>query len=135
MRAHRTCMLSQSVGPTLSATLWTVACQAPLSMGFSRQEYWSVLPFPSPGDLSDSGIKPASPPSPALQVDSLPTEHQPTEQEKLFVNDISDKGPVSKIYKELLQFKSKKISNSIRPWASPTNRHFSKDTEAATEPL
>ena len=51
------------------ATLWTVAHQAPLSMGFSRQEYWSGLPFPSPGDLPDPGIKPAFP---ALQVDSLP---------------------------------------------------------------
>ena len=45
--------------------------QAPLSMGFSRQEYWSRLPFPSPGDLPDPGIEPRSP---ALQVDSLPTE-------------------------------------------------------------
>ena len=42
-----------------SATPWTVARQAPLSMGFSRQEYWSGLPFPSPGDLPDPGIKPA----------------------------------------------------------------------------
>ena len=50
---------------------WTVACQAPLSMGFSRQEYWSGLPFPSPGDLPDPGIKPGSP---ALQADDLPTE-------------------------------------------------------------
>ena len=43
------------------ATPWTVACQAPLSMGFSRQEYWSGLPFPSPGDLSHPGIEPRSP--------------------------------------------------------------------------
>ena len=42
-------------------TPWAVACQAPLSMGFSRQEYWSELPFPSPGDLPDPGIKPGSP--------------------------------------------------------------------------
>ena len=47
-------------------TPWTVACQAPLSMGFSRQEYRSGLPFPSPGDLPDSGIKPLSPTSLAL---------------------------------------------------------------------
>ena len=40
---------------------WTVACQAPLSMGFFRQKYWSGLPFSSPGDLPDPGIKPASP--------------------------------------------------------------------------
>ena len=46
--------------PTL-VTLWTVAHQAPLSMGFSRQEYWSGLPFPSARDLSDPGMKPASP--------------------------------------------------------------------------
>ena len=53
------------------ATPWTVACQALLSMGFSRQEYWSGLPFPSPGDLPDPGIEPGSP---ALQADSLPSE-------------------------------------------------------------
>ena len=52
--------------PTL-ATPWTVACQAPLSTGFSRQAYWSGLPFPSPGDLPDPGIEPGSP---ALQADS-----------------------------------------------------------------
>ena len=50
----------------LFVTLWTVAHQAPLSMGFSRQEYWSGLPFPSPGDLPDPGIKPTSLTSPAL---------------------------------------------------------------------
>ena len=50
---------------------WTVACQAPLSIGFSRQEYWSGLTFPSPGDLPEPAIKPGSP---ALQADSLPTE-------------------------------------------------------------
>ena len=42
-------------------TSWTVACQAPLSMGFSRQEYWSGWSFPSPGDLPDPGIEPKSP--------------------------------------------------------------------------
>ena len=44
----------------LFATLWTVACQAPLSMGFSKQEYWCGLPFPSPGDLPNPGIAPTS---------------------------------------------------------------------------
>ena len=52
-------------------TAWTVAHQAPLSMEFSRQEYWSGLPFPSPGDLLDPGIEPGSP---ALQADALPSE-------------------------------------------------------------
>ena len=55
-------------------TPYTVACKSPLSMGFSRQEYWSGLPFPPPGDLPTPGIKSTSPVSPALQVDSLPTE-------------------------------------------------------------
>ena len=55
----------------LFATLWTVAYQAPLSMGFSKQEYWSELLFPSPGDLPNPGIKPRSR---ALQADSLPAE-------------------------------------------------------------
>ena len=56
--------------PTLGIP-WTVACQAPLSMGFFQQEYWSGLPFPSPGDLPDPGIEPRSP---TLQADDLPTE-------------------------------------------------------------
>ena len=54
-----------------SVTAWTVAHQAPLSMEFSRQEYRSGLPFPSPGDLPHPGIEPRFP---ALQVDSLPAE-------------------------------------------------------------
>ena len=55
----------------LFATPWTVACQAPLSMGFSRQEYWSGLPFPFPGGLPNPGIEPGSP---ALQADALSSE-------------------------------------------------------------
>ena len=58
----RACLVAQS----LFATPWTVACQAHLSMEFSRQEYWSGLPFPSPEDLLDLGIEPASLTSPAL---------------------------------------------------------------------
>ena len=54
-----------------SATPWTVAYQAPLSMGFPRQAYWSGLPFPSPEDLPNPGIEPGSP---ALLVDALPSE-------------------------------------------------------------
>ena len=50
----------------LFATPWIVACQAPLSMGFSGQEYWNGLPFPSPGHLPNPGIEPASLMSPAL---------------------------------------------------------------------
>ena len=55
----------------LFATPWTVAYQAPPSMGFSRQEYWSGLPFPSPGDLPNPGIEPRSP---ASQTDALASE-------------------------------------------------------------
>ena len=59
----------------LFATLWTLARQAPLSMGFSRQEYCSGLPWPPPGELPNPGITPASPGTLALQVDSLPLSH------------------------------------------------------------
>ena len=55
----------------LFATPWTVAYQAPQSVEFSRQEYWSGLPFPSPGDVPDPGIKPGSP---ALWADASPSE-------------------------------------------------------------
>ena len=65
------CYLVTQSFPTLGLP-WTVACKAPLSLGFPRQEYWSELPFPSPGDLADSGVKPMSP---ALQVDLLPLSH------------------------------------------------------------
>ena len=65
-------------------TLWTVAHQAPLSMEFSSQEYWSGLPFPSPGDLPNPGIKPKSP---ALQEDSV----LPESPGKPYLNVISRK--------------------------------------------
>ena len=61
--------LLSCVGPF--ATLWSVACQAPLSMEFFGQEYWNALPFSFPGDLPNPGIEPRSP---ALQADSLPAE-------------------------------------------------------------
>ena len=60
----------------LFVTALTVAHQAPLSMEFCRQEYWSGLPFPSLRDLPDSEIKPVSPASPAFQADSLPLSYQ-----------------------------------------------------------
>ena len=65
------CMLSHFSRVRLFATPWTVASQAPLSMGFSRQEYWSGLPFPSRGDLPNPGMELRSP---TLQADSLPYE-------------------------------------------------------------
>ena len=63
----------------LFVTPWTVAYQAPLSMRFSRQEYWSGLPFPSPGDLPNPGIKPGSP---ALESDALTSEPPGKPQQK-----------------------------------------------------
>ena len=55
------CVHARSIMSDSFETLWTVACQAPLSMEFSRPEYWRGLPFPSPGDLPDPGIEPKSP--------------------------------------------------------------------------
>ena len=71
-KIHRSisCMRSCSVAQLLFATVWTVAHQAPLSMGFSRQEYWSGLPCPPLGDPPDPGIKPA------LHTNSLPLSHR-----------------------------------------------------------
>ena len=61
------CTCAQSLNPVqLFVTPWTAVCQAPLSLGFSRQEYWIGLPFPSPGDLPNLGIEPTFPTSPAL---------------------------------------------------------------------
>ena len=66
------CCLLVKLCPTLFATLWTVAWQSPLSVGFPRQEYWSWLPFPFPEDLHHPGIEPMSL---AWQADSLPMSH------------------------------------------------------------
>ena len=64
-------MKVKSLSVSDSATLWAIAHQAPPFMGFSRQEYWSALPFPSPGDLPNPGIEPRSP---ALRADALTSE-------------------------------------------------------------
>ena len=66
------CVRVQPLSPVcLFVILWTATCQAPLSVRFSKLEYWSGLPFPPPGDLLNPEIEPVSP---ALQADSLPTE-------------------------------------------------------------
>ena len=66
---------------------WSVACQALTFLGFSRQEYWSGLPFPSPGNLPDPGIQPESA---ALQADSLPSEPpgKPVKLDHLYLNGV-----------------------------------------------
>ena len=66
------CMLSCFSPVRLCVTLWTVACQAPLSLGFSRQDYWSGLPCPPPGDLPNLGAEPMSLMTPALGDGILP---------------------------------------------------------------
>ena len=66
------CIKSLQLCPILCNPMNCIARQVPLSMGFSRQECWSELPFPPPGDLPNPGIEPASP---ALQADSLPLNH------------------------------------------------------------
>jgi len=74
-------------------TPWTVACQAPLSMGFSRQEHWSGLPRPPPGDLPDQGMEPTSP---ALHVDFSPLSHRGSPH----VFKMVDKREFSKSYRD-----------------------------------
>ena len=71
-------LLASSVALAVSdsfVTIWTVVHQAPLSMGFSRQEYWSGLPYPSPGDLPDPRIEPMIAVSPVFRAGSLPADH------------------------------------------------------------
>ena len=85
-----TCVLSHFSCVWLCATLWTVACQAPLSMEFSRQEYRSGLPFPSPGDLPDPGIEPVSLASPTLIGGFLPLAPE------FFRNNIKKCDPLNK---------------------------------------
>ena len=101
----------------LFAIQWTVAHQAPLSMNFSRQEYWSGLPFPSPEDLPDPGMEPRSP---ALQADSLLFDHQ---RNNLFQRCSLSSGQFSRLV----------MSDSLRPhepqhsgppYPSPTARVY-----------
>ena len=74
-KIYSVCVLSHFSHVWLFETLWTVACQAPLSMRVSGQEYWSELPCPPPEDLHNPGVKPTSPSSSALQADSLLLSH------------------------------------------------------------
>ena len=69
-------VLSRFSRVQLSVTPWTITCQPPLSMGFSRQEYWSGLPCPPPEDLPNPEIEPKSSVAPAWKADSLPLSHQ-----------------------------------------------------------
>ena len=87
---RKDCLVAKSCQTLV--TPWTVARQAPLSVGFSRQEYWSGLPFPSPGDLPDPGIEPGSP---ALQADSLPSEPPGKPELKGYAFLIRTNGPVA----------------------------------------
>ena len=73
--------------PNFFVILWTAAHQAPLSMGFSRQGYWSGLPFPTPGDLSDEGIEPRSP---ALQERATRDEEIDLSDKKYNSNEIAE---------------------------------------------
>ena len=93
-------------------TQWTAAHQAPLSMEFSRQEYWSGLPFPSPGDLPDPGIQPRSP---ALPADSLPTEPagKPSENIQTAEFNISIKHSNSRYWETKNLETSRELKNRI----------------------
>ena len=86
----------------LFVTLWAVVCQAPLSMGFLRQEYWSGLPCLPPGDLSDPRIKPAFPVTPELQVDSLPLSHRGSPRSWLLFEKSDVPDSLWKSYKDML---------------------------------
>ena len=107
-----------------SVTLWAVAHQAPPSMGFYKQEDWSGLPFPTPGDLPDPGFEPVSPASPPLQVDSLPLSHQGSPEVRyvkgLFKQSLVDSKHLviitiffSKITSKSLEFKTRDCWSSL----------------------
>ena len=87
-------MVSHFSHVRLFMTPWTVALQSPLPMGFSRQEYWSELPFPPPGDLPDPGIEPASPAlAGGLFTTEPPGKPHPSVTETLSVGFLSPVSP------------------------------------------
>ena len=102
----------------LFVTLWTVVYQAPLSMRFSRQEYWSGLPFPSPGDLPDPGIKPGSP---ALESDAL-TSEPPGCFQSMFKKNPWKITFFSLVSLLLLFFSHLVMTNSSQPHGLPNTR-------------
>ena len=93
-----TCVLGSFIFVQLFATQWTVTCQAPLFIGFSKQEYWSGFPCPPPGDPPNPGMKPATPVSPALAgkffTASAIWEAQPITAECVCSNSIPIKSKV-----------------------------------------
>ena len=106
----------------LCVTLWTVARQAPQSLGFSRQEFWSGLPCPPPGNLPNPGIEPKSP---TLQVYSLPAE-PPGKPNNLIMKSV--KFSKVKGYKLIAKFrhKLKKVGKITRPFRYDLNQiHYS----------
>ena len=111
-------MKSLSCG-RLFETPWTVAYQGPLSMGFSRQEYWSGLPFPSPGDLPNPGIKPGSP---ELQADALSFE-PPEKKAKSTANQLCH-AIISKMHPQLRRGENVKNKASLE-LVVVTKRHVS----------
>ena len=115
-------MLSRFSRVRLCETLWTAACQAPLSMGFSRQEYWSGLPCPPAGDLSVPGVEPKSVKSNLLwQAGSLPLV--PLLQQKGHLCDKS------------FQKRRRLIKSRIRQWRNLSEGFFSLGTRRLLNPL
>ena len=108
------------------AVPWTVAHQAPLSMEFSRQDYWSGLPFPSPGELPNPGIKPGSP---ELQADSLPSKPpgKPCKKDGRALNTLNnDKGINTRRLIDIYAL-NKGASKSIKKLPSNTKGEIDSD--------
>ena len=118
----------------LFATPWAIAHQAPPSMGFSRQEYWSGLPFPSPGDLPNPGVKPGSP---ALQTDALPSEppvkfSSVAQSCPTLCDPMNCSTPSLPVYHHLLEFTQthvRRVGDAIQP-----SHHLSSPSLPAPNP-
>ena len=107
----------------LFVTPWTVACQAPLSMGFPRQEYQSGLPFPSPRDLPDPGIKPTSP---AL-ADGFFTAESPGKRMSLFLRVCCNLAPRTSVFWSSFQCNTSKVSTYYEHCPGEWERHRGQD--------
>ena len=129
MSAESQALASMFYSGDLYSTKIHYSCQVPLSMGFSRQEYWSGFPFPFPGDLPKTGVKPGSP---ALQVNSLPSEPsgKPSEPSQFYRCAVCSRENLSSLSRSHREWKSMSSKQGLSGFITTTFLESSQATQS-----